>query len=282
VQGRARSVKTFWAKSWNTNLELYKDYANRLPRGTAYLSNGSVLDLKILPGMIQARVAGSSLYRVRIDITGIRERAWTKLKKACAGKIDSLVGLLQGTVPASVMEVMCEPEAGLFPRPNEIKLSCSCPDYADMCKHVAAVMYGVGLRLETQPDLLFSLRKVDHLELLSEATQNMATGTGPDAGADALDDDLGALFGIELDSRAVEKPAHKATLAAKPKPAAKSAKPAIKTAAKPAVKAPTKKKVTKKLTTPASELEALEKRLMQLTLLVAKATAKRASAKKRA
>jgi len=190
---------TFWGKAWCTNLEAYSDYENRLPRGRTYVRNGSVLDLQIQAGKVTALVSGSSLYKIDIAITPLAAERWKAVKKACAGQIGSLIELLQGRFSQSVMDVVAQAERGLFPAPSEIKMKCSCPDWADLCKHLAAVLYGVGARLDTQPELLFLLRKVDHLELIAQAGANVgkqAKGNGK--GPTLADDELADVFGIEI------------------------------------------------------------------------------------
>src|SRR4051794_1110427 len=146
IEGRT-IAKSFWGKSWCDNLERYGDYANRLPRGRTYVRNGSVVDLQIDAGAITARVSGSALYKVTVKIATVPKARWNILVSDCAGEIDSLVELLQGRLSQGVMQRMCKQGSGLFPAPKEIKFNCSCPDWADMCKHVAAVLYGVGARL---------------------------------------------------------------------------------------------------------------------------------------
>src|SRR5205085_2379346 len=168
IEGRGIAA-TFWGKSWCTNLERYSDYANRLPRGRTYVRNGSVVDLQITKGEVAAMVAGSSLYRIKIAIAPVKAARWKSICRDCAGTVDSLVELLQGRLAKGVMDRVCREGDGLFPAPGEIKLSCSCPDWADMCKHVAAALYGVGARLDEKPQLLFVLRGVDENELLARA-----------------------------------------------------------------------------------------------------------------
>src|SRR5882724_10960482 len=158
---RGAIAKTFWGKAWCANLEHYGDYSNRLPRGRTYLRNGSVLDLKISTGQVLAQVMGSALYKVAVNVAEVPKMQWQALGKDCVDSIDSLVELLQGRLSKNTMERICRPGTGLFPAPKEIKFTCSCPDWAAMCKHVAAVFYGIGARLDAQPELLFRLRKVD-------------------------------------------------------------------------------------------------------------------------
>ena len=154
IEGRT-IAKSFWGKSWCGNLERYSDYENRLPRGRTYVRNGSVVDLKITKGEVAALVSGSELYKVKIAIKPVTATRWKAICRDCAGTIDSLVELLQGRLAKGVMDRICREGDGLFPAPGEIHLSCSCPDWADMCKHVAAALYGVGARLDEMPRLLF-------------------------------------------------------------------------------------------------------------------------------
>jgi uncharacterized Zn finger protein len=199
IEGRI-IAKSFWGKSWCTNLERYSDFANRLPRGRSYVRNGSVVDLRIAKGEVVARVAGSSLYTVKATIAPVKTPRWKAICRDCAGTIDSLVELLQGRLAKGVMDRVCREGDGLFPAPHEIKLSCSCPDWADMCKHVAAVLYGVGARLDQTPQLLFVLRGVDENDLLAGAGANLSLGkSAPQSKATVLEDsDVAALFGLEM------------------------------------------------------------------------------------
>jgi uncharacterized Zn finger protein len=198
IEGRA-IAKSFWGQSWCTNLERYSDFANRLPRGRTYVRNGSVVDLQIARSKVSAAVSGSDLYTVTITVAPITATRWKAICRDCAGTIDSLVELLQGRLAKGVMDRVCREGDGLFPAPKEIELSCSCPDWADMCKHVAAVLYGVGARLDEKPALLFELRGVDENELLANAGQELSLKKTAPATAKVLDDgDVAALFGLEM------------------------------------------------------------------------------------
>jgi len=198
IEGRT-IAKTFWGKSWCTNLERYSDYATRIPRGRTYVRNGSVIDLQIAKGEVVAMVAGSSLYKIKIAIAPVKAAHWKAICRDCSGAIDSLVELLQGRLAKGIMDRVCREGDGLFPSPGEIKLSCDCPDWADMCKHVAAALYGVGARLDEKPQLLFVLRGVDENELLADAGQDLALATAAPGAAKLLDDsDVAALFGLEM------------------------------------------------------------------------------------
>ncbi len=207
VAGRA-IASTFWGMKWCSNLEAYSDFANRLPRGRTCVRHGAVLDLAVAAGTVDALVCGSSVYKVKISIEPLPERDWKAILDECAGKVATLVELLQGRLSGTVMEIVTRPGAGLFPTPKQIDFRCSCPDGAFMCKHIAAALYAVGNRLDSQPELLFLLRHVDPQELIRQA------GSGPAANADALtfaldDADLSALFGIELDVPAPTAPVKK-------------------------------------------------------------------------
>ncbi|MFN7925974.1 MAG: hypothetical protein U0Q16_38105 [Bryobacteraceae bacterium] len=198
IDGRTIAT-TFWGKAWCENLEGYSDYANRLPRGRTYVRNGSVIDLQIVEGAVHAMVSGSSLYEVTVKITPVSKARWKSICEDCAGQIDSLVELLQGRLSKGVMERLCRQKTGLFPSPAEIKLACSCPDWASMCKHVSAVLYGVGARLDHQPELLFRLHQVDQMELLVKAGQALPLAKPAPAKAKVLTgDDLGAMFGLDM------------------------------------------------------------------------------------
>ena len=250
VQPAGRAIAaSFWGKAWCQNLEGYSDYASRLPRGRSYLRQGAVLDLQVSRGAIKAVVSGTRLYEVSIEIDTLAKADWTRLKKECAGKVGSLMELLQGKLSAPVMEIVTRKGTGLFPKPGEIHLECSCPDWADLCKHVAAVLYGVGARLDESPELLFVLRGIDHLELIASATRSLTAdrvAPATDQAATRAEGSLTEIFGIEIDAGTVpavsSKPPQagkKARATAKPvqvpsrphKPAA--AAPASRTAASP-------------------------------------------------
>jgi uncharacterized Zn finger protein len=198
IEGRT-IAKSFWGQAWCTNLERYSDYENRLPRGRTYVRKGSVVDLQIARGEVAAMVAGSDLYKIKIAISPVKTSRWRAICRDCAGTIDSLVELLQGRLAKGVMDRVCREGDGLFPSPAEIKLSCSCPDWADMCKHVAAALYGVGARLDEKPQLLFVLRGVDENELIAGAGTDLLLSKAAPYGAKVLDHgDVAALFGLEM------------------------------------------------------------------------------------
>ncbi len=213
---------TFWGKAWCENLENYSDYDNRLPRGRTYVRNGSVIDLQVAPGQVTAIVSGSELYEVRVEIEKLSQRKWRTITRDCSQSIDSLIDLLQGRFSKGVMARLTRKGDGLFPKPAEIKIACSCPDWAVLCKHVAAVLYGIGARLDEEPELLFTLREVDATELISQAvaSENLEQALSGEDTPSLADDDLGALFGIELDQE--EAPRTKPITRAKRKRASAS------------------------------------------------------------
>ncbi|CAA6694124.1 MULTISPECIES: hypothetical protein [unclassified Lentimonas] len=193
-------AKSFWGKAWCKNLEAYSDYEYRLPRGRSYLRNGTVLSLQIEPQTVTALVNGSELYELTVNIDPIDPEKWATIKTRCQGKIGSLVELLKGKLSEDIMSLVADIESGLFPQPSEIHFNCNCPDWADMCKHVAASLYGVGVRLDESPELLFKLRGVDHTELISlDDTVSDLTKTSTSRRRRTLDSDaLGDVFGIDV------------------------------------------------------------------------------------
>lgn len=239
---RGAIAKTFWGKAWCDNLENYSDYESRLPRGRTYVRNGSVIDLQITPGEVSAQVMGSSLYKVSASVTAVPAPQWKTLCADCTGSIDSLVELLQGKLSSAVMTRLAKPGSGLFPAPREIRFRCSCPDGASMCKHVAAVLYGIGTRLDAQPELLFKLRQVEVKDLVDHAGAGLTpTAQQRPSSSRVLDEALLAdVFGLEM----AETPAAPVLLTAAAKAPAptpkkavakKTPKPAVSTSAQPPV-----------------------------------------------
>ena len=243
IGGRGAIAKTFWGKAWCDNLERYSDYANRLPRGRAYIRNGSVIDLKVAEGAIQAQVMGSRLYQVAVKVAAVPASQWQAISADCAGSIATLVELLQGRLSKAVMERICMPKTGLFPAPKEISFTCSCPDWASMCKHVAAVFYGIGVRLDNQPDLLFNLRRVDAKDLVAQAGAGLPKNKKSPIPAKVLDASLlKDVFGIEMVEATPPVVRDKLIVVGEKLPAAKVKKtPATRKSAVPKKPAPIKK-----------------------------------------
>lgn len=202
IEGR-KIARTFWGEAWCDHLESFSDYENRLPRGRTYVRNGSVCHLDIAKGEVNAMVSGSELYKVKVAVKTLARKKWKGVKDRCAGQVGSLLELLQGRLSKNVMTVVTDRNKGLFPLPREISLKCNCPDWAVMCKHVAAVLYGVGARLDEKPELLFLLRGVDHEDLIS-AEVGVATAAAGTKGSRRriADDALADVFGIEMSEEA--------------------------------------------------------------------------------
>ena len=231
---------SFWGKGWCDHMESFSDYANRLPRGKSYVRNGSVCHLDIQSGRIEAIVSGSELYNISITISPLAKTKWDAVKSACTGQIGSLIDLLRGKLAGGVMEVVANRQTGLFPLPGEIKFDCDCPDWADMCKHVAAVLYGVGARLDHAPEKLFLLRGVNHEELVdvSAAVQNAAGAATSRRRIAATG--LGDVFGVEMaDAGNAAEPAPRKSTASTTaqKPSARKEKSGLKDAVKKPEKA---------------------------------------------
>lgn len=222
---RSKIATSFWGNAWCKHLESFSDYDNRLPRGRTYVRNGSVLHLAIEPGCINALVQGSSLYEESVTIAPIAKAKWDAIQMRCKGGIGSLIELLQGKISDEIMRVVTDPDDGLFPKPSEIKLSCSCPDWATMCKHVAAVLYSVGARLDSRPELLFRLRGVDHNDLITAAVDGTALGASRTTASGGrrrtmASGKLNAVFGVDFD--AAEEAAPKTAKKPESKPAKRS------------------------------------------------------------
>jgi uncharacterized Zn finger protein len=223
VEGR-KIATTFWGKAWCDNLESYGDYANRLPRGRTYVRNGSVIDLWIGPREVTAKVSGSEIYSVRITIEALPIAAWKSICADCAGRVASLVELLQGRLSKAVMDRVCRQGDGLFPKPAGIRFSCSCPDSASLCKHVAAALYGTGTRLDAEPELLFRLRAVDAREIFANLDAALPVARGTGAGKRLETGDLSGIFGIDMAAPA-SAPRGKASTPAKPSRVGKISRP---------------------------------------------------------
>ena len=251
IAGR-KIAHTFWGTAWCKNLESYSDYANRLPRGRSYVRSGCVLHLEIAGGSISALVSGSSLYKVSIAIASVPKARWNSIRDDSAGAIDSLIALLQGRLSTSVMERISRQHTGLFPAPKEITFTCTCPDVASMCKHVSAVLYGVGARLDEQPELLFRLRQVDEKDLIATSDgRTRLTSRAPAKSKVLAATNLSELFGLQMGTEEKQR-APKKVVGKRPA-AAKRTKAKKTSASKPgpkkvvtATRAKAKKKPAKK------------------------------------
>lgn len=271
VRGR-RIATTFWGQAWCRNLTRYSDYANRMPRGRSYVRYGSVVHLEVKPGEIHALVSGSDLYRVAIRIEPLARKQWDAIRSQCGGEIEAMLDLLHGKPPRRVMEIVTRPGEGLFPTPKEIRLDCSCPDWADMCKHAAAVLYGVGARLDRDPEQLFVLRSVDPNDLVSAVPEAPESG-----GKDALaGEDLSALFGIRLEGDDAGIASASSMKGATRRKATRKKVTRKKTAARKKVATTLRRKATRKK---ATRKKAARRKVAAATLRK-KATRKKAARKK--
>jgi uncharacterized Zn finger protein len=214
--------KTFWGKAWCDNLSSYSDYANRLPRGRTYVRSGAIVHLEIGDGKVEALVRGTRTYTVKLAIKPLARPRWNAIVDQCSAQVTSLVELLSGRLPRGVMEIVTDRKRGIFPSPTEISLSCSCPDWATMCKHVAATLYGVGARLDDVPELLFRLRGVDPAQLVTKSVGRAASDTSRPRSPALAGGALADIFGIEIDEGA--RPAQKPNASRVPKRAARSIK----------------------------------------------------------
>ena len=261
IAGR-KIAATFWGNAWCKNLESYSDYVNRLPRGRTYVRRGSVIHLQIEAGRVRSLVSGSDIYEVDIKIKPLAKRRWTGIKGQCAGQIDTLVELLQGSISKGVMEIVTRKEEGLFPSPREISLDCSCPDWATMCKHVAATLYGVGARLDHEPELLFTLRAVDPAEMVEAAVDRPPTGGNSRSCRVLKSDELSSVFGVDIDTGTrKKKPLSKKAARAKKRTTTRSTKQRKEsTATTTRKKAATKKTAAKQKSAPTRKAKKSAKR----------------------
>ncbi|MBR4759835.1 MAG: SWIM zinc finger family protein [Lachnospiraceae bacterium] len=200
VSGRA-ITNSFWGKSWCENLESYADYESRLDRGKRYLRTGAVVDLQIQKGRVSAKVQGrrKTPYKVEITISPIDERRCQKIMSKCSENISCLDELLKGDFPEELEEVFLGSD-GLFPSPKQISFSCSCPDWAIMCKHVAAVLYGIGVRFDEDPLLFFELRGIDVDRFvdvtLANSVESMLANVNVESPRIIATDDWEKVFGL--------------------------------------------------------------------------------------
>jgi len=201
IQGK-NIANTWWGKAWNKNLEIYADYSNRISRGRSYVRNGAVLDLKIETGVVKALVQGSGRtpYKIEINIMPLSKEKWEGILNLCNHKIDSLGELLDGKFPKELEEIFTLSGKGLFPTKKEINFSCSCYDWAEMCKHVTAVLYGIGARLDEDPTLFFKLRNIDFEVLvkktIEEKMRSLLENSGKKSERVLEDKEIYGLFGV--------------------------------------------------------------------------------------
>lgn len=201
IEGRTLA-KSWWGKAWNENLESYADYRNRIARGKTYVRSNTVLDLKISKGSVAAKVQGSRSkpYEVDIKIDSLSDKKWEQVKVLCNHRIDSLEQLIEGKFPKELEVLFTDKKYGMFPSPKEISFFCNCPDSAMMCKHVAAVLYGIGARLDMNPMLFFELRSLNGQELVKKSMElklkSMMKNAGKKSIREIADKDIANIFGL--------------------------------------------------------------------------------------
>jgi uncharacterized Zn finger protein len=123
---------------------------------------------------------------------------WESLCRKCSHSIRNIIDLMRGKLPEAVIQTLTDEKTGMFPRPAEISLRCNCPDGAMLCKHLAAVLYGVGNRLDDAPELLFLLRGVEQADLIDESLRSDQFESADLSGSQLEGEDLGDIFGIDL------------------------------------------------------------------------------------
>ncbi len=192
VVGCSRALaRHFWGKAWMRQLARCESGGYALAPGRSLLRHGCVLDVRLAPGLIRARVGAQRLEEVELRLAPLDAERQEELVQLCQGRIDSLVSLMEGRVDEAVLAPLCDPERGLLPQPADWSMSCTCADWSEPCPHAAAAIYAAGILIDAEPALLFSLRSFDPSSLLQPADQ-AATADFDAAG-------LGQLFGIELD-----------------------------------------------------------------------------------
>jgi uncharacterized Zn finger protein len=193
-------ANTFIGKAWCENLESYRDSRACIDRGRSYVRNGAVVDMQIKKNKVHALVVGSALYKVELEFEAIAETRWTKLIRECAGKT-SMLDLLQGELPQEIAEILCQRPGGICPTAGELDFQCTCPDagWDDVCKHVAAVMYGIGHLIDSTPELIFSIRGVAQQELVQKASTASLSERLLPKEKRLSQDDLSGIFGIDLE-----------------------------------------------------------------------------------
>lgn len=202
IEGRTLG-KTWWGKAWNTNLESYADYSNRITRGKTYVRQGMVIHLKIDEGQVYGLVQGrkKAPYEILVKIKPSTEDDIKAIGEISRQHLESFESLLRGEFPKELEVLFTKKGFGLFPSPREIDFYCSCPDHAYMCKHVAAVLYGIGSRLDEDPQLFFTLRQINGINFIKESVEEVLTdmlkGAGVKTHRTLPKDQAKRLFGLD-------------------------------------------------------------------------------------
>jgi uncharacterized Zn finger protein len=172
---------TWWGRLWITALEqLGDDFENRLPRGKKYAEEGAVSHFTVTPGEIQAKVHGRKTYNVTLGLPALSGLQWEKALDRIYAESRFVASLLAGEMPQGLDETFREAGASLYPRvPKELQTHCDCPDWANPCKHVAAVCYIMAEALDRDPWLLFDLRGRTREDVLEALQAKMDTPADP-------------------------------------------------------------------------------------------------------
>ncbi len=193
VKSHRKICQNYWGEAWCRYVSVYDDYGYRLGPGRSYVRAGAVVHLEIEQGKVSAKVLGSSLYEVEIDVSPLDKDSLKEMLSDEVTGISSMVDLLEGKIPDSMSQSLLCPEGGLFPQSTDIKFSCTCTDYATMCKHVGATLYGIGVRFDEDPHLFFHLRGVDPRILVQKG---VAENSLQESNSENHQE-LGELFGID-------------------------------------------------------------------------------------
>ena len=195
VVNSSRKLAThFWGSAWMKQLALCESGGMCLAPGRTLLRHGCVLDMRISRGCITALVSADELYEVELHLTPLEGEQLESLTLSCGNHINSLLSLLEGKVDTSVLEQLCHPENGILPTPQDWKMHCTCPDWAEPCPHAAAAIYAAGCLIDADPKLLFTLRSIEPDALLAPTAQSIEIDTNK----------LASMFGIDIDLNPAE------------------------------------------------------------------------------
>ncbi len=183
---RGAFAANWWAKRWLAVLESY-GIGSRLQRGRSYARGGQVLSIAVASSIVQARVQGSSPapYNVTIEVTPLNADAWSRVLDAISAQAIYTAQLLDGTMPQEIETAFETAGVSLFPKTvREIETTCSCPDYSNPCKHIAAVYYLLGEQFDRDPFLLFTMRGRTRDEVIDALRERRAAASGDAAAED--------------------------------------------------------------------------------------------------
>ena len=181
---RGKFGDTWWAGRWIEMLESF-GWDTRLQRGRSYARRGQVLEYDLSPGLVTSKVQGSRAkpYDIEIKVEPLSAKEWDQVSEAMAGQAIFAAKLLAGEMPQNIEDAFAATELSLFPEsPQDIDTFCSCPDWANPCKHIAAVYYILGEEFDRDPFMIFRLRGIRQEELTAalraKRSAEVAPGTG--------------------------------------------------------------------------------------------------------